>query len=254
LLAWLIRYIKTLSGYFFVVPLSIAQVEKLSVLALYKLAPTDSLSQVKAAEHQSSEVKDKFLNKLLVLDPIQSSSTLKPNVKRFVLPVALIETGFVGLRSDHVFDYDAKIHEYLIDKHAGFKTSLDNHLLFVPLAAAYGLNIAGIKGQHNLVELSVIALTTEFVTSTITDNLKTLTHEMRPDSSSADSFPSAHASSAFSKATILWLEYKDKNIWYGVGGYAVASATGVLRMLNNKHWLSDVLAGAGVGILSAQAV
>jgi membrane-associated phospholipid phosphatase len=37
-----------------------------------------------------------------------------------------------------------------------------------------------------------------------------------------------------------------------VGGYGIAAATGGLRMLKNKHWLSDVVAGAGVGILSTE--
>ncbi len=40
--------------------------------------------------------------------------------------------------------------------------------------------------------------------------------------------------------------------WYGVAGYSIAGATGALRMMNNKHWFSDVLAGAGVGILSTK--
>ena len=37
--------------------------------------------------------------------------------------------------------------------------------------------------------------------------------------------------------------------WYAVGGYAVATFTGVMRVLNNRHWISDVLSGAGIGIL-----
>jgi membrane-associated phospholipid phosphatase len=37
-----------------------------------------------------------------------------------------------------------------------------------------------------------------------------------------------------------------------VAGYAVAVGSGVLRMYNNKHWLNDVVAGAGVGILSTR--
>jgi membrane-associated phospholipid phosphatase len=49
-------------------------------------------------------------------------------------------------------------------------------------------------------------------------------------------------------------EYKDVSPWYGVAGYAMAAATGYLRMYNNKHWLSDVVAGAGVGIMSAKLV
>ena len=40
--------------------------------------------------------------------------------------------------------------------------------------------------------------------------------------------------------------------WIGVAGYAVAAGTGFLRMYNNKHWLNDVIAGAGVGILSTR--
>jgi hypothetical protein len=44
-------------------------------------------------------------------------------------------------------------------------------------------------------------------------------------------------------ATILFLEYKDQGIWYGIGGYGFAAATGVLRMFNNKHWVSDVIPG-----------
>ena len=46
-------------------------------------------------------------------------------------------------------------------------------------------------------------------------------------------------------------EYWDASPWYGIAGYAAAAATGYLRMYNNKHWLGDVVAGAGVGILSA---
>jgi len=45
-------------------------------------------------------------------------------------------------------------------------------------------------------------------------------------------------------------EYKDVSPWYGVGGYILAASTGFMRMYNNKHWLSDVVAGAGTGILS----
>jgi hypothetical protein len=48
------------------------------------------------------------------------------------------------------------------------------------------------------------------------------------------------------------MEYKDRSPWYGIAGYSVAAVTGYLRMYNNKHWLSDVLAGAGFGIASTK--
>jgi membrane-associated phospholipid phosphatase len=45
-------------------------------------------------------------------------------------------------------------------------------------------------------------------------------------------------------------EYGDKNIWYSIGPYTVATGVGAMRVMNNRHWVSDVLVGAGIGILS----
>ncbi len=50
----------------------------------------------------------------------------------------------------------------------------------------------------------------------------------------------------------LYQAYKDVSIWYEVTGYVVATSTGLFRMYNNRHWLTDVAAGAGIGILSTK--
>ena len=75
----------------------------------------------------------------------------------------------------------------------------------------------------------------------------------RPDGSSRNSFPSGHTATAFMGAEFLRKEYWDVSPWIGVAGYAVAAGTGFFRMYNNRHWLTDVLTGAGIGILSTQA-
>ena len=67
------------------------------------------------------------------------------------------------------------------------------------------------------------------------------------------SFPSGHTATAFMGAEFLRKEYWDVSPWIGVAGYAVAAGTGFFRMYNNRHWLTDVLTGAGIGILSTQA-
>jgi membrane-associated phospholipid phosphatase len=41
-------------------------------------------------------------------------------------------------------------------------------------------------------------------------------------------------------------EYKDSNLWYA--GFVFATATAILRIANNKHYSSDVLAGAGITV------
>jgi membrane-associated phospholipid phosphatase len=53
-------------------------------------------------------------------------------------------------------------------------------------------------------------------------------------------------------AEFLYQEYKDVSPWYGIAGYVVATGTGLFRMYNNRHWFSDVVAGAGFGILSTK--
>jgi len=87
-----------------------------------------------------------------------------------------------------------------------------------------------------------------------TNILKRNTGILRPDGSDYRSFPSSHTAIAFVSATFLHEEYKDRSVWYGVAGYSIATVSGVLRMMNNKHWMSDVLVGAGIGILTTKAV
>lgn len=82
--------------------------------------------------------------------------------------------------------------------------------------------------------------------------IKSTSKVMRPDGSNNHSFPSGHTATAFMCATMLHKEYGCVSPWYSIGGYVVATATGVSRILNNKHWISDVLVGAGIGILSTE--
>ena len=53
-------------------------------------------------------------------------------------------------------------------------------------------------------------------------------------------------------ATMLYKEYKDLSPWVGIGAYSAATLVAIGRMMNNRHWLSDVLAGASIGIMSTE--
>lgn len=133
------------------------------------------------------------------------------------------------------------------------KFTIDDFSQYVPMAATYGLNLCGVKGKHGYGDLTII-LGTAYALMGVTVNVtKNLTKVERPDWSARNSFPSGHTATAFMGAELLRREYWNVSPWIGIAGYAVAAETGFFRIYNNRHWLTDVLAGAGVGILSVQA-
>lgn len=132
------------------------------------------------------------------------------------------------------------------------KTTIDNYTIYAPAVAVYALNLAGVKGKNNFVDRSIMYGMSSLIANGLVFSTKGMTGVVRPDSSNSYSFPSGHTAMAFVSAEFLRQEYKDVSPWIGAAGYAVAAGTGFLRMYNNKHWFNDVIAGAGVGILSVR--
>lgn len=170
-----------------------------------------------------------------------------------IVPTALITYGAVSLTSGGLRSLDRSTKNEIMEDHPTFRTSIDDYLKYVPAAAVYALNMAGIKGKHNFADRTILLGMSSVLVTSSTFFIKNATGRLRPDGSTYNSFPSGHTSVAFMTAQFMWEEYKDVSPWYGVAGYAVATTTGVLRIYNNRHWLSDVVAGAGLGILSTKA-
>jgi membrane-associated phospholipid phosphatase len=137
-------------------------------------------------------------------------------------------------------------------------THADNYLQFVPLAEFVTLSLLKVKRHDDLINTGILIIKSGILTGIAVEGLKHVIYEVRPDSLHASdrnqSFPSAHTAVAFMAATLVYKEFKDKSIWYGVGAYTAAAGVGVLRMVNNLHWESDVFVGAGLGILSVNLV
>ena len=79
---------------------------------------------------------------------------------------------------------------------------------------------------------------------------KELYDENGPDGTRSDAFPSGHSALAFMSATILSREYGHISPWISVGGYAAATATQFLRLRHNRHWVNQVMVGAGIGVVA----
>ena len=172
-------------------------------------------------------------------------------VNSFLAPTILIGAGVATMYDRGWYSSD-DAYECIQKNYPNFHTNLDDYLAFLPAAAVYGLNWAGVKGKNNFVDRSLIYLVSFSLAITTNSIIKGSTDVLRPNGVDYNSFPSNHTAIAFASATFLHMEYKDKSIWYGIAGYSIATATGMLRMLNNQHWMSDVLVGAGIGILTTK--
>lgn len=134
-----------------------------------------------------------------------------------------------------------------------YDCEMDNYLQFAPTALTFGLNIAGVEGRNSLARLTASSAMSYALMAAIAQPLKHWTSEMRPDRSTDDAFPSGHTATAFVGATILHKEYgKTVSPWFSVAGYTAASATGLMRVIKNRHWAGDVLTGAGIGIVATE--
>ena len=180
-----------------------------------------------------------------------TANRLKFNYKQLIIPGVLIGYGVIGLESDQLLSFNSQIKEEVTED-IDQKVTIDDFSQYAPAASVYALNAFGIKGKNNFRDRSVIFVTSYVIMATTVLSLKSIVKEERPDGSSNNSFPSGHTATAFAGAEFLWQEYKDKSIWYGIAGYAVATGTGLFRIYNNRHWLTDVTAGAGIGILSTK--
>lgn len=171
---------------------------------------------------------------------------------QLIVPSALIGVGIIGLESDWLKYQNREVRDEL-QENIDRKLTVDDFTQYAPTAAAYGLKLCGIKGRHNYADMTVILGTAGVLMGVSVNTLKAVTRVERPDGSTRNSFPSGHTATAFMGAELLRREYWDVSPWIGIAGYAVAAGTGFFRMYNNRHWLTDVLAGAGIGILSVQA-
>lgn len=183
---------------------------------------------------------------------LQNEGFLKKSLM-YVPPAAFIGYGVLSLHNKSLQHIDQSIYAERQEDLPGFSTKADNYLQYSPAAVVGLLSISGMQGKSSFTDkMGLYAISTALVSTSVTF-FKRNTNKFRPNQSSYTSFPSGHTSVAFAAAEFLNQEYGGRSPWFGIAGYAAAATTGVLRIYNNAHWFSDVVAGAGFGILSTKA-
>ena len=171
-------------------------------------------------------------------------------IKKSIIPVALISIGVIANNSN----CEKQLQENLRNKVGNdYKFKIDDYLPFVPIVEMYSADAFGVKARNHWFDQTKYLFISNVITSMITHGLKLITDKPRPDGT-PHSFPSGHTSFAFTNATVLMNEFNKTSPVLAYSGYIFATTTGAFRMINNKHWLSDVLVGAGIGIFVTELV
>lgn len=178
------------------------------------------------------------------------NTTQRQIIKKGIFPLSLMIVGTAISGSKLEKNIKKKIRGHIIDN---FSLPIDNQMQYVPIAEMYLADLLGVKAKNHWFDQTKYLIISNLITAAITHTGKVIINKQRPNGSS-HSFPSGHSSFSFANATVLYEEFHESSPALAYSGYFLTSTVGALRIVNDKHWLSDVMVGAGLGILVTKMV
>ncbi|TXK51977.1 phosphatase PAP2 family protein [Pontibacter qinzhouensis] len=232
----------------------------LSVHLLWLLvlfAPAHSIAQIQPIDKDTANVLPADTVLPGQKNPFTDAQRLEASnsrfLKRAVIPsAALVGAGILTIQGRGLISsFDTRD---VRNRHfPNFSTEADDFIMLAPLVGLYGFNLISSQNRHELGRQTLLLGLSGVLASAVVWPVKGLTNIDRPNGK-PHAFPSGHTTYAFTIATFMDKEFRHKSPWISVASYGIAGATGVMRVLNNAHWMADVLAGAGVGIISVNTV
>ncbi|MFQ5823037.1 MAG: phosphatase PAP2 family protein [bacterium] len=183
---------------------------------------------------------------------------LNPSVNQYFSGIKRVLTNKINLfylvsgtgASLIVWPYDKDISEAIEDDNFNeLELQAPDKLggFFVITGASVFTHLFGraIRKPH-LANTGLYLLEAYFTTVLITGTTKIIVQRTRPNGENNLSFPSGHTSGMFTVASVL-----DKRYGYKVGipSYLLAGFVGISRIKMQKHFPTDVIAGAALGII-----
>jgi len=196
-----------------------------------------------------------FLSIVVLKTNAQNDTTFynkKYNYKSYIIPASLIVYGLTTFNNNG-FPSSISVKSYSNENFKDFNNISDDYIAFAPGLIMLGLDLFKVKSTSNFANQSAITAKSIILTLGVVNILKYSTQVLRPDGSAKNSFPSGHTTFAFTLAEVLHQEFKDKPFIY-ISGYALATTVGAMRILNNRHWFTDVMVGAGIGMAATKLI
>lgn len=162
-----------------------------------------------------------------------------------LLILAMLHVHNVNMNAQNI---DSDIYMIRNNDFKNFNYNYDDYLQYSPGAVMLGMKLSGYESRTEWNRMIVSDLFSTIIMSGSVNLLKYTVSRIRPSKTTNNSWPSGHTATSFMAATMLHMEYGWRSPWWSIGGYTIATCTGLSRILNNDHWMSDIIGGAAIGI------
>lgn len=188
-----------------------------------------------------------------------STGIADPGKNQYFKPSSLIIPGafviYVGLKPivPGIQGLDTNIMSSVRAKYPDFHTKAADYLMWAPSAGIYALDAFHVKTAHNFKEHLILDAGSILVTGGAGFIMRKVAAHIPAYVNKGTEFPSGHTANAFRGAEIIHQELKRSHPVWSYSGYLVATSVGLLRIYDKDHLLTEVIAGAALGILTTKA-
>lgn len=230
-------------------------VKGVCMLTLSALTPQNAYCTTQCNNPDTTKIADTRFGSVIP-DPATMSDGHMPGIpsnvfkaKQLILPGALFAVGTFGVYNGTFRKIDTKIKNGMDHFRGNHYFRVDDWVQYLPAVTYFSFGSIGVSSKHSFKERVAVEATAYLSMAALVNIGKYSFREKRPDSNARNSFPSGHTATVFTGAELMREEY---GLGLGIASYGVATAVAFLRLYNGRHWFNDVVAGAGIGILSAR--
>ena len=182
-----------------------------------------------------------------------SSDSCAPfRMRETILPVTLLAYGTSKPIVSAIGRFDRDLRDKIATRHPSFSYRADDWLQWAPSASVYAMDAAGVKTKHRFGEHLLLDAGSILITGGAGFVMRRVSEQIKGFEIVDTQFPSGHTANAFRGAEILRQELSGRHPLLQWSGYLVAGLVAGSRLMRGEHYLSEVVAGAGLGILSTK--
>lgn len=217
-------------------------IEPDSIVFAVNSIPLDTLSLLAEMEQFKTKPLTGYHVRKFHIPPV----AYKLNPKDLILPLGLITVGAIASNTDNFRDILPIERTHPQDR----LTPFDDIFQHASVPALFIYDAIGQEKHHPVDQFFLTAMSYGIMVVPVR-YIKGHYNTPRPYGGN-HSFPSGHTASAFICSHIIYKEFKDSNPVLAYSGYSFGVITAGLRVAHDKHWVSDVVAGAGFAILATE--